>query len=109
MKYKESDIEKLIDNIKIEELIGEYVSLKRAGASYKGRCPFHHEKTPSFVVTPVKKIFKCFGCNAGGNAITFYQKINNLDYYSAVSELAKKYRVDIKSIRGFEKEEDDNY
>lgn len=108
MKYKESDIEKLIDNIKIEELIGEYVSLKRAGASYKGRCPFHHEKTPSFVVTPVKKIFKCFGCNAGGNAITFYQKINNLDYYSAVSELAKKYRVDIKSIRGFEKEEDDN-
>lgn len=108
MKYRESDIEKLIESIKIEDLIGEYVELKRSGSNFKGRCPFHHEKTASFMVSPVKKIFKCFGCDAGGDAIKFYQKVNNIDYYTAVSELGKKYRVEIKSVKGFEKEEDEH-
>lgn len=100
MKYSKDDIQKLVENIKIEELIGGYVELKRSGASYKGRCPFHQEKTASFMVSPSKGIYKCFGCNAGGDALNFYMKINNIDYVEAIKELSKKYRVDIKPVYG---------
>lgn len=100
MKYSKDDIQKLVENIKIEELIGEYVELKRSGASYKGRCPFHQEKTASFMVSPAKGIYKCFGCNAGGDALNFYMKINNVDYSDAIKELANKYKMDIKPVYG---------
>ena len=100
MRYSKEDIQKLVENIKIEELIGEYVELKRSGASYKGRCPFHQEKTASFMVSPAKGIYKCFGCNAGGDALNFYMKVNNMDYVEAVQELAKKYKSDIKPVYG---------
>jgi DNA primase len=100
MKYSKDDIQKLVENIKIEELIGGYVELKRSGASYKGRCPFHQEKTASFMVSPAKGIYKCFGCNAGGDVLNFYMKINNVDYADAIKELAQKYRLDIKPVHG---------
>lgn len=100
MRYSKEDIQKLVESIKIEELIGEYVELKRSGASYKGRCPFHQEKTASFMVSPAKGIYKCFGCNAGGDALNFYMKVNNMDYIEAVQELAKKYKSDIKPVYG---------
>lgn len=81
-------IQELIARTDIEELIGSYTGLKRAGRTYKGLCPFHSEKTPSFVVYPDNQSFYCFGCGAGGDAITFVKKINNLDYVEAVKFLA---------------------
>ena len=79
--YKDTEIQKLIDNLDIVQVIGEYVTLKKAGVNYKGFSPFKDEKTPSFVVSPVKNIFKDFSTGIGGNAISFYMKINNIFYY----------------------------
>ncbi|MBO5294263.1 MAG: DNA primase [Clostridia bacterium] len=79
-----------MDRTDIEELIGRYVELKRSGANLLGRCPFHSEKTPSFSVSPTKKMFFCFGCHAGGSVITFVQKAENLDFPDAVEYLANR-------------------
>lgn len=83
-------LEQLRDRIDIEDLIGEYVDLKRAGRLTKGLCPFHSEKTPSFVVYPESQSYYCFGCTKGGDAITFIRDIENLDYIEAVKFLADK-------------------
>ena len=96
MYYKQGDIDKLLDNLKIEEVVGEFIELKKVGSSYKGLCPFHADTNPSFSVTPEKKICKCFVCGSGGNAINFYSKIKNISYTEAIRELAKKYRINIK-------------
>ena len=88
-------IEEILYRTDIEELIGSYVTLKRAGSNLSGLCPFHSEKTPSFSVSPAKKFFYCFGCGAGGDAITFVMKIENLDYPQAVEFLAKRAGVTI--------------
>lgn len=90
MRLPDHFIQEVVDRTDIEELIGKYVSLKRAGAYLVGRCPFHSEKTPSFTVTPQKKIFFCFGCHAGGTAITFVQKMENLEFTDAVEYLANR-------------------
>ena len=74
----------------IEEVIGSYVTLKRAGSNRNGVCPFHSEKTPSFTVFPATKSFYCFGCGAGGDVVTFIQKIENLDYVAALEMLATR-------------------
>jgi DNA primase len=79
----------------IESLIGSYVSLKRAGSNLKGLCPFHSEKTPSFTVYPQDNSFYCFGCGAGGDAITFIRKRENLDYPDAVEFLANRAGITI--------------
>ena len=96
MYFRNEDIEKLLDILKIEEVVGEFVDLKKVGSSYKGLCPFHADTNPSFSVKPEKKICKCFVCGSGGNAINFYSKIKNIPYMEAVKELAKKNRVNIK-------------
>ena len=96
MYFRNEDIEKLLDSLRIEEVVGEFVDLKKSGSSYKGLCPFHADTNPSFSVKPEKKICKCFVCGSGGNAINFYSKINNIPYMEAVKELAKRYRVNIK-------------
>ena len=70
--------ERLIPAIAIEKLIGQFVTLKKSGSNYMGCCPFHHEKTPSFCVTPSKQMFYCFGCKEHGNAIDFLMKYKNL-------------------------------
>ena len=80
----------------IVELIGSYVNLKRAGANYQGLCPFHNEKSPSFTVFTATQSFYCFGCGAGGDAITFAMKSENLDYPVAVEFLAKRAGITIK-------------
>ncbi len=87
--------EELKDRIDIVELISRYVHLKRRGANYFGLCPFHSEKTPSFSVNPKGRFFHCFGCGASGDAITFYMKIENLDFKDAIKELAQQYGIDI--------------
>ena len=79
----------------IVELIGSYVNLKRAGANFNGLCPYHSEKTPSFTVFPGTQSFYCFGCGAGGDAITFAMKSENLDYPSALEFLAKRAGITI--------------
>ncbi len=90
MRFSENFIQEVVDRTDIEELVSRYVSLKRAGANLVGRCPFHSEKTPSFTVSPTKKMFFCFGCHAGGSAITFVQKAENLDFAEAVEFLANR-------------------
>lgn len=88
-------IEEVRNRTDIEQLIGSYVDLKRAGSNVKGLCPFHNEKTPSFTVYPGSQSFYCFGCGAGGDAITFIQKYNNLDYAGAVEYLAARSGIEI--------------
>ena len=81
-------IEKIKDSLDIVEVISRFVVLKKAGRNFQGLCPFHNEKTPSFVVTPDKQIFKCFGCGEGGDVITFLQKINNQTFAEVIEEQA---------------------
>ncbi|CAM3140129.1 DNA primase [Streptobacillus ratti] len=95
--YKLSeDEEKIINNVDIVDLIGQYVDLNKAGASYKGYSPFKSENTPSFSVHPTKKIFKDFSSGKAGNVIKFYSYIKNISYYEALHELAQKYGISIK-------------
>ena len=79
----------------IEEIIGHYVTLKRAGSNYSGLCPFHSEKSPSFTVFPASQSFYCFGCGAGGDVFTFIRREENLDYVEAVEFLGKRVGVEI--------------
>jgi len=89
-------IDDLLASTDIVELISRYVPLKRAWSNFSGCCPFHNEKTPSFMVSPTKQIFKCFGCGKGGNALTFFQEIEKIDFRDAVKELAKNQHIDIE-------------
>lgn len=93
---KKKDKELLLSKIDIVQLISEYVDLKKSGSGFKGLSPFREEKTPSFMVSPSKNIFKDFSSNIGGDAIKFYMLINKISYPQAMEELAKKYKVDIK-------------
>ncbi len=96
MGYIPEDIvEKIKDDTDILDLIGEYVTLKRAGKDYMGLCPFHREKTPSFTVVPSKGFYYCFGCGASGNAIGFIMRHENLDYPDAIKHLAKRSGITI--------------
>ena len=92
--------DELLDEIRsrgdIVDLISEYVNLKRSGTNFMGLCPFHGEKTPSFSVSRSKQIFKCFGCGAGGDIITFVMKKENLNFREAVKFLADKYNIELK-------------
>lgn len=88
-------VEEILYRTDIEELVGSYVTLKRAGSNLTGLCPFHSEKTPSFSVSPAKKFFYCFGCGAGGDAITFVMKAENLDYVQSLEFLAKRAGITI--------------
>ncbi len=90
VRLSDQFLEQLRDRIDIEDLIGEYVDLKRAGRLSKGLCPFHNEKTPSFVVYEDTRSFYCFGCGKGGDAITFIRDIENLEYIEAVKFLADR-------------------
>ncbi|MFO7868314.1 MAG: DNA primase [Bacteroidales bacterium] len=88
-------IEIIFDRVHIEEVVSDFVSLKKSGANYKGCCPFHDEKTPSFMVSPGKGIFKCFGCGKGGNAVSFVMEHERMTYVDALKFLAKKYNIEI--------------
>ncbi|MFP4498910.1 MAG: CHC2 zinc finger domain-containing protein, partial [Vulcanimicrobiota bacterium] len=83
-------IDEIIARTDTLAVIGQYVTLKKSGKNYKGRCPFHNEKTPSFFVNPDGGFFKCFGCGEGGGVIQFLMKIENLDFLDAVKILADK-------------------
>ncbi len=92
----QATIDKIFDASHIEEVVGDYVTLKKRGANYMACCPFHSEKTPSFVVSPAKNIFKCFGCGKAGNPVTFVMEHESLGYADALKLLAKKYGIEVK-------------
>ena len=81
----------------IVDVIGRSVNLKRSGSNYKGVCPFHNEKTPSFVVSEDKQIFTCFGCGQSGDVISFVEKYYNLSFQEAIEKLASEYNIELKS------------
>ena len=89
-------IDRIIDAANIVDVVSEYVTLRRAGANYKGLCPFHDDKTPSFHVSPAKGICKCFACGEGGNAVHFIMKIEQLSYVEALKFLGKKYGIEVE-------------
>lgn len=89
-------IDKIFSAVRVEEIIGEYVQLKRAGSNYKGLSPFHDEKTPSFVVSPSKQIWKDFSSGKGGTAISFLMEIENFTYPEALRHAAKKYGIPVE-------------
>lgn len=89
------DIDKIFNAARVEEVVSDYVALKKRGANLIGCCPFHNEKTPSFYVSPAKGIYKCFGCGKGGHAINFIMEHDKLTYPDALRYLAKKYNIEI--------------
>ncbi len=88
-------IDRVFAAANIVEIVGDYVTLKRKGVNYMACCPFHNEKTPSFVVSPSKGVYKCFGCGKGGNAITFVMEHESLSFPEAVKVVAKRYGIEI--------------
>lgn len=90
-------VEEIKSKIDIVDVIGEHVTLKKAGKNLRGLCPFHGEKTPSFMVSPDLQIFKCFGCGESGDIFTFLQKYEGLDFPQTLSLLADKTGVKITS------------
>lgn len=89
-------IEKIYAAAKIEEVVADYVTLRKRGANLIGLCPFHHEKTGSFTVSPSKGIYKCFGCGASGHAVGFIMEIEQCSYVEALKQLGKKYHIEIE-------------
>mgnify|MGYP003687154105 CR=1 FL=1 len=89
-------IEKIHDEARIDEVVGDFVALKKRGANMLGNCPFHNEKTPSFTVSPAKGIFKCFGCGASGNSVNFVMQHEQMSYPEALKFLAKKYNIEVQ-------------
>lgn len=89
-------VDRIFDAAKIEEVVSDYVSLRKRGVNYIGLCPFHNEKTPSFTVSPAKGICKCFGCGKGGNPVNFIMELEQLSYVEALRVLAKKYHIEIE-------------
>lgn len=89
-------IQEIIDTARVEEVVGEFVNLKKRGVTYVGLCPFHNEKTPSFTVTPKRGIYKCFGCGKGGDSVNFLMEHEHFTYPEALKYLAKKYHIAIQ-------------
>jgi DNA primase len=88
-------VERIIEASDIVEVVQEFVTLKRRGVNYLGRCPFHNEKTPSFTVSPAKQIYKCFGCGKGGSPVNFIMEHEHLTYVEALKYLARKFHIEV--------------
>ena len=103
-------VEQIKNNLDIVDVISKYVVLKKAGHNYSGLCPFHNEKTPSFVVTPSRQIFKCFGCGEGGDVLAFLMKINNQSFKEVIEEQAEILGIELpkssKDTQKYKQEKD---
>ncbi len=95
-----ASIESLKNSIDIVDVIGSYIELRKAGANYKANCPFHGEKTPSFVVSPSKQIYHCFGCGVGGDSIKFVMELEKLSYPEAIEKLASMHNFSLTYTKG---------
>lgn len=89
-------IQKILDAARIDEVVGDFVTLKRRGVNMIGLCPFHNEKTPSFTVSPAKGIYKCFGCGKGGDSVNFVMEHEHFNYPEALKFLARKYNIEVE-------------
>jgi len=89
----------ILETARIEEVVADFLSLRRSGANLSALCPFHHEKTPSFSVSPVRNTFKCFGCGKGGNAAKFLMEHEGYNFPEALRWLARKYKIEIQEIK----------
>lgn len=92
----------------IVEVVGRVVELKKSGAEFKGKCPFHEDRTPSFYVIPSKEFYNCFGCQESGDVFTFVMKTQGLDFVDAVKEIGARFGVDVREVRGQRPEDDPN-
>lgn len=92
----EKSVQEILDTAKVEDVVQEFVNLKRRGSNLIGLCPFHSEKTPSFAVSPSKNIYKCFGCGRGGNAVNFLMEHEQMSFPEALRYLAKKYGIELE-------------
>lgn len=103
-------IDRIMDAVDIVDVVSDFVTLRKAGVNYKGLCPFHDDKTPSFMVSPSKGICHCFACGEGGNAVNFIMKHEQMTYPEALRWLAKKYNIEIKEreLSDAEKQEQDD-
>ena len=112
---KPDTIAKIKDEADIVDVLGDFISVKKAGSNYKANCPFHNEKTPSFVISPAKGIYKCFGCGKAGNSISFVMDHENFSYVEALKYLAKKYNIEVEETvqtdeqKQFQSEQDSLY
>jgi DNA primase len=95
-RIKDSSVEQVKATAEILPLVEDYVRLRKSGGTYKGLCPFHQEKTPSFTVSPARGTYKCFGCGEGGDAITFVEKLEQVDFVGAIESLAKRFGVELE-------------
>ncbi|MEO7176518.1 MAG: CHC2 zinc finger domain-containing protein, partial [Saprospiraceae bacterium] len=91
-----TSIDLIQETARVEDVVGDFVQLRKRGANLIGLCPFHNEKSPSFTVSPAKNIYKCFGCGKAGNPIHFMMEHDNLSYPDAIRYLAKKYGLELE-------------
>ena len=96
MRISDTDINRILDAANIVDVIKSYVTLRKSGSNFFGCCPFHDEATASMCVSPAKRIYKCFGCGEGGDAIHFIEKVENKTFIEAVKTLAQRANVEIE-------------
>jgi len=92
-RIKEESVRAVVGAADMVEVVGGRTPLRKAGARYSGRCPFHEERTPSFSVNPVEKLYHCFGCGKGGDVISFVRETESLDFVGAVEWLAQRFNA----------------
>ena len=93
----DSQTDEVKSKLSVEEVLSGYMQMQRAGRNFKAKCPFHNEKTPSFMISPERQTWHCFGCNEGGDIFTFIMKIEGIEFYDALKLLAERAGVQIKS------------
>src|SRR5262245_56805555 len=98
-RSRDDTVERVREATDIVHLIGEYVNLKRAGRSFKGLCPFHHEKTPSFMVSPERQMYHCFGCHKGGDAYSFLMEHDGVSFVEALRALGARAGIEVETRR----------
>ena len=108
MAISQETVEEVLRTANVYDVISEYIDLQKAGSNYKALCPFHPEKTPSFMVSPQKNIFKCFGCGKSGSAVTFLMEYEGISFGEAVIKLAQKYNIQIKYTKEQEDQKEKN-
>ncbi len=99
--FSQSFIERVVDSNDIVSVISQHTALKKSGPRYTGLCPFHNEKTPSFTVTPDKQLYYCFGCQRGGNVVSFVMDINKYTFPEAVEYLANRAGIPMEYQQGY--------